>query len=44
MDFADALLVAICERLNVRKVASVDLDFSIYRFRNRGHFENVLLR
>lgn len=42
MDFADALLVATCERLNVRQIASVDLDFSIYRFRNRGRFENVL--
>ena len=41
MDFADALLVATCERLNIRKIASVDLDFSIYRFRNRGRFENV---
>lgn len=42
MDFADALLVAACERLHIRKVASIDLDFSIYRFRNRGRFENVL--
>ena len=30
MDFTDALLVAICERLNIKDVASVDKDFTIY--------------
>ncbi|MBW3543792.1 MAG: PIN domain-containing protein [Planctomycetes bacterium] len=42
MDFADASLVAVCERLGVRDVASVDNDFLIYRFRNRSTFRNVL--
>jgi len=41
MDFADVSLVAICERLTIRKVASVDRDFSIYRYRNRYTFHNV---
>jgi hypothetical protein len=41
MDFTDALLVAVCDRLEIRDVASVDEDFSIYRFRRRGRFVNV---
>ncbi|HUG94132.1 MAG TPA: PIN domain-containing protein [Planctomycetaceae bacterium] len=44
MDFADASLVAICERLDVRDIASVDNDFLIYRFRKRSMFRNVFLR
>ena len=41
MDFVDGVLVAICERLDIRNVASVDEDFSIYRFKGRGRFTNV---
>jgi predicted nucleic acid-binding protein len=41
IDFADASLVAICERLEIRDIASVDRDFGIYRYRNRQPFRNV---
>jgi uncharacterized protein len=41
MDFADASLIAVCERLDVRKIASIDRDFTIYRFRDRYVFHNV---
>jgi uncharacterized protein len=43
-DFADASLLAVCERLDVREVASMDRDFDIYRFRNRIRFRNVFPR
>ena len=42
-DFADVSLVALAERLNVRRVASVDRDFGIYRLPGRRRFENVFL-
>ncbi len=42
MDFTDGLLVAVCERLGIRHVASIDKDFDIYRYRGRGKFINVL--
>ena len=42
-DFADASLVALAERLNVTRVASVDRDFTIYRLSGRRRFENVFL-
>lgn len=41
MDFADASIVAVCERLGIRKIASIDRDFAIYRFRDRYAFHNV---
>jgi predicted nucleic acid-binding protein len=41
MDFTDALIVATCERLDLKTIATVDDDFSIYRFKGRGRFENV---
>jgi predicted nucleic acid-binding protein len=44
MDFADALLVAMCERLGIRHVASVDRHFSIYRFKGKSEFINVFSR
>jgi len=40
-DFADASLVALCERLRTTAVASVDQDFTIYRTRDRGSFRNL---
>lgn len=43
-DFADASLVALAERLNVSRIASVDKDFAVYRLRGKGRFENVFLR
>ncbi len=41
MDFTDGLLVAICERLDIKNVVSIDRDFSIYRFKGRGRFRDV---
>lgn len=40
-DFADASLVALCERLRITTVASVDSDFTIYRMRDRRGFRNL---
>lgn len=42
MDFTDAVLVALCERLDTKHVATVDRDFEIYRYRGREKFINVL--
>lgn len=42
-DFADASLVALCERRGTITVASVDKDFTIYRARGRRAFTNVFL-
>jgi predicted nucleic acid-binding protein len=39
-DFADASLVALCERLNCYDVASVDSEFTIYRSASRRAFRN----
>lgn len=43
MGFADASIVAVCERLDIRKVASIDRDFAIYRFRDRQASRNVFV-
>lgn len=43
-DFADVSLVALAERLKVRRIASVDRDFLIYRLPGKGRFENAFLR
>jgi len=40
-DFADASLIALCERLNTRTVASVDSDFTVYRDYLKNYFTNV---
>jgi uncharacterized protein len=42
MDFADAVLVALCERLDIPHIATFDSDFEVYRFKGRRHFINVL--
>jgi predicted nucleic acid-binding protein len=42
-DFADASLVALAERLNLRRVASTDRDFAVYRRLGNRTFENVFL-
>ena len=41
MDFADATLVAICERLDIRQIATLDSDFHIYRLDGKNAFSNV---
>jgi predicted nucleic acid-binding protein len=41
MDFTDAVVVALCERLGIQHVASVDRDFAIYRYKGRTKFINV---
>jgi hypothetical protein len=41
MDFADSTLVAIADRLNIQKIASIDSDFMIYRFKQKQMFINV---
>jgi uncharacterized protein len=43
MDFADATLIAIAERLDIREALTLDSDFHFYRFRNRQHFITPLL-
>jgi predicted nucleic acid-binding protein len=43
-DFADASLVALAERLQVREVASIDRDFDIYRLRDRIRLRNIFPR
>jgi predicted nucleic acid-binding protein len=43
MDFADASLVVLCERIKIREVASVESDFGIYRTREKKTFKNVFL-
>ncbi len=43
-DFADASLIALCERLKITSVASVDKDFTIYRTRDRKAFQNLFPR
>lgn len=40
-DFADASLVALCERLKTLDVASVDKDFTIYRANGNQAFNNL---
>lgn len=40
-DFADASLVALCERIKVWDVASVDEDFTVYRGRDKRRFNNL---
>ena len=42
-DFADASLVALCERIRSTTVASVDSDFTIYRTASRQVFRNLFL-
>jgi predicted nucleic acid-binding protein len=40
-DFADATLIAACERRGTRRVATIDSDFTVYRYNDRFPFENV---
>ena len=40
-DFADASLVALCERRGIRQVATLDKDFDVYRTADRKRLRNV---
>lgn len=40
-DFADASLVAMCERRRIAEVATLDSHFDIYRTADRKHLRNV---
>ena len=40
-DLADVSLVALCERRGIRTIASIDLDFDVYRLSRGRKFENV---
>lgn len=39
-DFADASLVALCDRIKIWDIASVDSDFTLYRGRDKQRFHN----
>jgi uncharacterized protein len=41
MSLADATLVSLAEMRNVRRVFTLDSDFSVYRFRGRSLFELI---
>lgn len=43
MDFADASLIVLCERMKIREVASIDKDFGINRTREKKAIKNVFL-
>ncbi|MET0050587.1 MAG: PIN domain-containing protein [Candidatus Thiodiazotropha sp.] len=42
MDFADACLVFLAEKLNVNRVATIDRDFDVYRIKGRGSFTTFI--
>ena len=43
-DFADASLVALCERRGIQQIATLDSDFDVYRIDGRNEFVNVFKR
>ena len=40
-DFADASLVALCERRGIERIATLDKDFDVYRTGRRKRLTNV---
>ena len=42
VDFADACLVYLAEKLHIDKIATIDKDFAVYRINNRQAFKPVL--
>ena len=42
MDFADACLVFLGEKLNVSKIATIDRDFDIYKLKERKSFTTYI--
>lgn len=41
MSLAHASLVAVAERLGLRRIFTLDSDFDVYRFRGRRRFERI---
>ena len=42
MDLADASLMVISERMNIRDIVTIDSDFTIYRTENKEYLSNLL--
>lgn len=42
MDFADACLVVLGEKLNISKVATIDRDFDIYKLKGKRSFTTYI--
>ena len=42
MDFADACLVFLGEKLNISKVATIDRDFDVYKIKGRKSFTTYI--
>lgn len=40
-DFADASLLAMCERAGIERIATLDSDFEVYRLHDRKRLVNV---
>lgn len=43
-DLTDAALLAMCERLDIRRIATLDSDFEVYRTKSRKTLVNVLAK
>ena len=41
-DFADASLIAMCERLNIGQIATFDKDFDVYQLAGGTRLQNML--
>ena len=41
-DLTDAALLAMCERRQIREIATFDSDFAVYRTKTRATLVNVL--
>ena len=44
MDLADGSLIAVCEKLESRNIATIGSDFEIYRYQNRYKLTNVFMK
>jgi predicted nucleic acid-binding protein len=42
MDFADACLVYLAEKLSIDTIATIDRDFTVYRIKGRKKFKMIL--
>jgi predicted nucleic acid-binding protein len=43
MDFADACLVFLAEKLNINSIATIDNDFEIYKFKGKKSFTTLVI-